>query len=199
MTPSQVGKQVRSFVSFALAMKPLVTIQRRCPGDTLSDTAVTFKIDDTTKLSEQKVSSLETLIRKYEPIKHFLTVSSTPEEAAGLNVLTCSPKVDFQPDVDYRLIKLNEEQIEVAKEVARLVERTHGLHTSGDNSGAKTAYKDLETYLAKKRADLIGDFKDVGQITQAVGMHGLGQAGNPRADGDCGGAVIFVIIEIFVM
>jgi hypothetical protein len=106
--------------------------------------------------------------------------------------------VTFQPDVDYHMIKVNSNQLAVAKQVARLVKHTHDLHTAGDRAGASAAYDELQTFLGRQREELIGDFRNVSQITDAVGMHGVGRGGNPRADGDCGGAVIFVIIEIFI-
>jgi len=197
-----MDKQVRSFVSFALAMKPLVTINRPSAGDALSDTSVTLKFDHTVnlydaKLSEAKTTSLETLLQKYEPIKEFLQIAHSPTDVAGFNVSTSSPIVNFQPNVRYHVVQINGDQLEIAKEVARRAELVYNSHSAGDHTNAKAQFDDLQTYVSQKRDELIGDFKAAGRINDVVGQRGVGQAGQPEAIE--GGAVVFVIIEIYVM
>ena len=201
MNTNEIGKQVRSFVSFALAVKPSIMAQRHCANEALPGSAIEFKLSDKGTLSKSEVSSLESMIKKYEPIKEYLHICDSPEDESGFNIATCSPTVTFQPDVEYQILKLNSEQLKVAKEVARRVDHTYKLHIAKDHAGAKEAHKNLHHYLEQQRAELIGDFKNVHKITEVVGMHGVGKSVDlmRRADFDCGGAVIFVIIEIFVM
>jgi hypothetical protein len=196
MTESEIGKQVRSFVSCALAMKPSVTLHRHCANEALSDTAVQLKFSDTATLSQSEVASLELMMRKYEPIKPFLHITDSAEDAKVFNIATCQPMVEFQPNVDYQIVKFTSAQFQVAKEVARRVDHTYKLHVAKDVAGAKAAYDQLHDYLQRQRAELIGDLKHVHNITDAVGLRGVGRNVNP--DLECGGMVIFIIIEIFI-
>jgi len=198
MIESELPKQVRSFVSFALATKPSIVLQRHCKNEPLADTALEVRLHGKKALSHSEVSSLESLIKRYEPIKKYLYISDSPEDQAGFKISTCCPIVEFKPGVEYHIVKLDAEQLNIAKEVAHHVDRTYALHAAGDRGDARKSYDTLQDYLNRQREKLIGDFRNVQQFTEVIGMHGVGQNGNPRADGDCGGAVIFVIIEIFV-
>lgn len=196
MAENEVGKQVRSFVSFALAMRPSVTLDSAHAGDTPSDMSVKFTLDDSNKLSLSKLASLESLLEKYEPLKEFLR--STSREHTQSDLLA-SPTVTFQPGVNYQIINLTSEQVAVATKVAQLIERTHYLHTAADHAGAALAYDDLQRYVEQKRDKLIGEFKNIGRITDGIGMHGVGRSGDPGADVQDAGEVIFVLAAIFIM
>src|SRR5262249_4222509 len=93
--------------------------------------------DPKKKLSEREVSSLDLLLKKYESIKGSLR----PKHArATLDIKTCSPNLTFQADVHYQLLNVNSEQLEIAREVADRVERTHELQRSAnlEAAGANT-------------------------------------------------------------
>jgi hypothetical protein len=196
MAEKELAKEVRSFVSFALAQKPTVSISETCPTEgsaAIPNNAIEISFDPKKGLSEREVSSIDSLMKKYESIKGSLR---SREARSQLDIKTCSPGLTFQADVHYQLLSLNSEQLDVAREVADRVERTHELHTGGKHDAARKEYDDLQKYLTKQRSALLGDLKNVHDFSKVVGSHGVDR--RARADSDCGGAVIFVIIEIFV-
>jgi hypothetical protein len=196
MAEGQLAKNVRSFVSFALAQKPSVSIRESCPTEgsgAIPNNSIEITFDPKKKLSEREVSSLDSLLKKYESIKGSLR----PKHArVDLDIKTCSPTLTFQADVNYQLLNVNSEQLEIAREVADRVERTHELHTGGKHEAARSEYDDLQKYLARQRSTLLGDFKNVNDFSAVVGSHGVDR--RARADSDCGGLVIFIVIEIFI-
>jgi hypothetical protein len=201
MADTEVPTQLRSFISFALASKPTVTIHRHCDDEALPGESVQFTFEQSRSLSSAEVSSLEAMMKKYEPLRELLQAAESPAHAKGFEIETCSPVVEFQPGVSYHIVNVDKAQVDTAREMARRVERTYKLHHAGDHSGARTAYNELHQYLQRQRTALVGGFKDVPTITKAVGMHGVANnraLARARADSDCGGLVIFVIIEIFI-
>jgi hypothetical protein len=198
---TEMDKEVRSFVSFALAMKPTVTFHSNAPGQSLTDTSVTVKFDDTvdlrdTDLTDANTTTLETLLQKYEPIREFLQNAHPLRSVDGFDIMNSFPTVKFQPNVRYQMVQINATQLEIAKEVARLTELTYNSHKAGDQNKAKTQFDDLQSYLSQKRDELVGDFKKAGRISDTIGLHGTGQAGHPEVY-DAGMAA-FVIIEIII-
>ena len=183
---TDVSKQVRSFVAFALAMKPDLVLRRKADA---SGPHLLLQVSVHDRLSEHEISSLEHLLEKYKPLKSYLDAILNAHE----EIATCRPTVNFQPNVHHKLVRLTSEQFAVAGEVAHRAEHVHGLHTAGDHARAAAAYKEFHSYLAQQRTTLAGELKNV-EFSDAVGSYGVGRV----ADDDCSGAVIFVIIEIFI-
>ncbi|MEO8282595.1 MAG: hypothetical protein ABI568_04195 [Pseudarthrobacter sp.] len=184
-----LSKDLRSFITFALAMKPDVRFQRQPdkngPALTLSISA------EESKDIEEKLSGLEPLMEKYRPLRRFLHSATDAEESTQ----TCTPITSFKPGVDYHLVRISQAQFDVAKQVAGRLDRIHVLHESGYLEEAEKEYGALDEYLTDQRARLIGDFKNV-RFSDAVATFGADRLA--AADDDCSGLVIFIVIEIFI-
>lgn len=187
-----LSEDLRSFITFALAMKPDVRFQRQPdktgPALTLSISAEERK--DDTRI-EEKLSGLEPLMEKYRPLRPFLHSVIDTEESTQ----TCTPITSFKPGVEYRLVQINQAQFDVAKQVAGRLDRIHVLHESGYLKEAEQEYGALDEYLVDQRARLIGDFKNV-RFSDAVATFGADRLA--AAEVDCSGLVIFIVIEIFI-
>jgi len=196
MAKNQLAKDVRSFVSFALAQTPSVTIAETCrtEGDgAIPNNSIEIKFNPRKKLSDREVSSLHSLLKKYESIKDSLRSKKGREQ---LDIKTCTPITTFQANVNYQLLNVSSKQLAIAKEVADRVERTHKLYTAQKHDQAKKEYDGLQKYLAKQRSALLGEFKQVNDFSNVIGSYGVDR--RARASSDCGGLVIFIIIEIFI-
>jgi hypothetical protein len=184
-----LSQELRSFVTFALALKPALTMHRTA-DDRGPDLTLTISSND--QLREAEIASLEPLMAKYRPLKSFLDAIMNTDES----VATCRPITNFEPNVHHRLIRITEEQFRISKEVATRLSRINVAHAANDLSVAKKEYDDFHQYLTKQRAALVGEFRGI-QFTDAVASYGAGRDLR-RADDDCSGLVIFVVIEIFV-
>jgi hypothetical protein len=182
-----VSQDLRSFVTFALAMKPALTMHRK-PDTHGPNLTLTISADD--RLSETEIASLEPLMAKYKPLKSYLDAIVN----SGESITTCRPTSNFEPNVHYRLIRITGEQYRIAKEVATRLDRIHAAQEAKDPSGAKREYDSFHQYLVQQRAALVGDFQGV-QFTNAVASYGVGSV---LADDDCSGLVIFIVVEIFI-
>lgn len=178
----------RSFIAFALALKPDVTMHSHAEAH---GTEMALTISAAEKISETEIASLEPLITKYKPLKPYLDGVLKSE----LSVATSSHTVKFSPNVQYRLIRITEEQFTLAKEVATRLERIHAAHSANNLKAAKTDYDNFHHFLETRRKTLIGEFKGI-EFTNAVASYGVASSG---ADFVATAAVIFVIVEVFVI
>ena len=105
-------------------MRPSITRRRICAAEGLSDPAIEIHLNDEEANPQSDLSRIQSIKKKFEPLRAYLHFTNSPEDKAGFNILTGAPTVAFQPDVEYHLIKLNSEQLDVAKELAP-------LHTAG--------------------------------------------------------------------
>jgi hypothetical protein len=189
-----LSEELRSFVTFALAMKPDVRFQRqpddRGPTLTLTISAAEAETDADAEV-EAKFASLEPIMEKYRPLRPYLQSLIDAKESTT----TCTPITSFRPDVEYRLIRISQGQFEVAKQVASQLDRIQVLREAGYSAQAGGEYDKLHEYLADRRQLLIGDFKGV-RFSDAVATYGADRLA--AADDDCSGLVIFVVIEIFI-
>lgn len=182
-----LAQDVRSFITFALALKPAQVIQQNGNEHSAS---LTLKISASDQLSETEIASLEPLMAKYVPLKPYLDALLKSE----ISVSTSTHSVNFKPNVHYRLVRITEEQYRIAKEVAARLERIHVAHAANDLRSAKSEYDGFHEFLAQKRSALIGEFKGI-QFTNAVASYGVDAVG---ADFVGTQVVVFVVIEIFV-
>jgi len=181
--------QLRSFVTFALAMKPAVIMHRKADE---RGPDLTLKISTSDQLQEAEIASLEPLMAKYQPLKSVLDAIMNTDES----VATCRPTTNFEPMVHHRLIRIPEQQFRIAKEVATRLSRINASYVANDLSTAKQEYDEFHNYLTKQRAALVGEFQGI-QFSDAVASYGGGRD-LARADDDCSGLVIFIVIEIFI-
>ncbi|MGY1503683.1 hypothetical protein ACW4TU_45210 (plasmid) [Streptomyces sp. QTS52] len=188
-------EDLRSFVTFALAMKPNIRFQRQSddvgPALSLTISAEEFESDADAEL-EAKYASLEPLMEKYRPLRSFLQSVIHSKESTA----TCTPITSFKPGTEYRLVRISEAQFEVAKEVASKLDLIHVLWEADYSAEAGREVDNLHQYLASQRELLTGDFKGV-KFSDAAATYGSDRLA--AADEDCSGAVIFVVIEIFLI
>ena len=187
MVDEALSQDIRSFVTFALAMKPAVTMRRK--ADT-NGPLMTLTISPSEQQRESEIASLEPLMAKYKPLKSYLDAIIDSDES----VATCRPTTNFEPNVHHRLIRITDQQFKVAKEVAKSLDRIHAAHASNDHQAAKKEYDEFHRYVSKERAALVGEFRGV-QFSDAVASYGVSRV---AADDDCSGLVIFIVIEIFI-
>jgi hypothetical protein len=183
-----LSSELRSFVTFALAMKPALTIHRK--ADTHGPN-LTLTISTNDKLSETELASLEPLMAKYKPLKSYLDAVRNSDES----ITSCKPTSNFDPNVHYRLIRITGEQYRITKEVAGRLDRIHVAHAANDLNTAKKEYDSFHQFLTQQRGALVGDFKGI-ELTNAVASYGVDRVA--AYDDDCSGLVIFVVIEIFI-
>jgi len=84
-----VSQDLRSFVTFALAMKPALTMHRK-PDTHGPNLTLTISADD--RLSETEIASLEPLMAKYKPLKSYLDAIVN----SGESITTCRPTSNFE-------------------------------------------------------------------------------------------------------
>jgi hypothetical protein len=185
-----LSQELRSFVTFALAMKPALTLHRKA-DDRGPD--LTLTISSNEQQREAEIASLEPLMAKYKPLKSFLDAIANTDES----VATCQPTTNFEANVHHRLVRITQDQYRIAKEVASSLNRIYVAQEAKDYGTAKKEYDHFHEYLAKQRSALVGEFRGV-QFTDAVASYGAGGMARRRADDDCSGLVIFIIIEIFI-
>jgi hypothetical protein len=187
-TQDALTQELRSFVTFALALKPALTMHRK--ADT-GGPNLTLTISASDQPGEAEIASLEPLMARYKPLKSYLDAILNSNES----VATCQPTSNFEPNVHYRLVRISGEQYRIAKEVATRLDRIHGAQEAKDSAVAKKEYDSFHEYLGQQRAALVGEFKGI-QLTKAVASYGVGRGA--VYDDDCSGLVIFVVIEIFI-
>jgi hypothetical protein len=181
-----LAKELRSFVTFALALKPKVTLHRKADAH---GPQLTLEISTNDRLSKGEVASLEPLLAKYKSLKPYLDAILDTDES----IATCKPTVNFEPNVHYKVTRISGDQYRIAKEVAGRLDRIQSAGAANDHKKAKVEYDDFLRYLGDERQALLGEFQGV-QFADGVASFGASRV----ADGDCSGAVIFVIIEIFI-
>lgn len=198
MATAGSATNVRSFISLALATdEPRITISANCAEEgQFVGKAVDVEFEPDRALSKKQFASIDQLVKKYESIKNYIDIGGSQ---SSLQADTCSPIVAFKPGTKYEIVEVSSEQLALAKDVAQRVVKVHSLHTAGDTKGAISEYDALQSFVSTKRSDFLGQFRNIRSLNEAVGVRGIGTNGAPRADADCTGAVIFVIIEIFIM
>jgi hypothetical protein len=182
-----LADDVRSFVAFALAMKPGVVMQTR-EDENAPRMSLTISTEEAE--AEAKIASLEPLMERYRPLRSFLNALRDSTESVNDDVTT-----NFRPGVEYQLHRISDAQFRVAKELASRLDRIHVLHEAGYPGEASREHDAFNQYLGEQRRALIGDFTGV-QFTDAIANYGADRVVNP--DNNCA-AVVFVIIEIYLV
>jgi hypothetical protein len=192
MEKQQFGKELNSYISFALKLKPAINFPGHFgPNGKFADQPVHLDLDDGEKLTGLELSNVEGLIEKYKKLKPYLP------SGGGLEKLRIVPKEFKQPKstpgIRYKKVTIHANQLEIAKTVAKKVDEIYTAHSNGDEKKAKNAYNELQKYISIQRSAYLGDFKSIREVEDSLAMFGMGLAHE-----DNGGAVIFVIIEIFI-
>ncbi|GAA2767459.1 hypothetical protein GCM10010103_65010 [Streptomyces paradoxus] len=189
-----ITEDLRSFVSFALAMKPEIRFQRQ-QDDVGPALTMTISAEESESAGEAEneawYASLEPLMEKYQPLRPILQSVIDSKES----ITTCTPITSFKPGMEYRLVRISQTQFEVAQEVASKLDLIQVLREGGYSAEAGQEFDRLQDYLAEKRQLLIGDFKGI-KFSDAVATYGADRLAS--ADADCSGAVIFVLAEAFI-
>jgi hypothetical protein len=188
MIQDQFSQSVSSFVSFALAQQPTVVL-----GDGIGPNGVSIAFGKGKRLSEAEFVSIDKLVRKFEEVRNLLPSTSSLD---ALQVHNERPQITFQPNTKYTIVSIDAEQLAIAKDVSRLAEKVYEAHAAGQHEAARGHYDDLQSLLKLKREAFLGDFVNVPEIDGVVGSHAVGRTGNPTEI--AGGAVIFVIIEVYI-
>lgn len=190
--------EVRSFVTFALASKPSLSIHRRTRGS-VPDTTLTIATKRAS-VGSDAYTDIDALLAKYESARPYLKNIVESMES----IATCTPTVSFEPGVDYALIRISEGQFRLARELASRLEVVREARESGDAEAFRELVESLQSYIAEQRAALVGEFVGTefsdAEITfgrEAVAAYGADRVAT--ADANCSGAVIFVVIEIFLV
>jgi hypothetical protein len=170
-------------------MKPDLVLHRRADDD---GPRMTLTIASERAQTEAKIASLEPLMEKYRPLRAYLNALSDSIEPFA----NTKPTTNFKPGVEYQLIRIPQAQFQVAKELAARLDRIQVLHDAGYVEEASKEYDSLYDYTAKPREELVGEFRGV-KFSNAVATFGADRLAL-RADEDCSGVVIFIVIEIFV-
>jgi hypothetical protein len=198
MTNKDFNKDLGSYISFALRKKEPITL----PGHfdkkgNFNNKSVKINFDNENKLSDREFSTIEKLMEKHLLFKKYIPKSSSLD-----NLKIIKPKkTEFRaykenPKSDYRIVTVNSKQLEIAKNIAKRVDYIHKSYLAERHVDAKKSYLKLQSYLDKKRESLFGDFETIQEVEDSFGLHAVGTNGNPQVMS--GGAVVFVIIEIYV-
>ncbi|MGF1481484.1 MAG: hypothetical protein ACFB4I_18710 [Cyanophyceae cyanobacterium] len=177
---NELDKDIKSFLSYALAIEPKVSIG-----------GVEFHFNETEKLSDREFASIDELMRKYEKVKRLL-----PDESSldSLQITKEKPIVQFEPNTNYQIVTVNAEQLDLTKDIYQRIAQIHQSYTEENHSQARNKFDDLQSFLNEKRRSFLGDFQRISAIDDTVGMHAVGAGGDPQTQV----VVIFIIIEIYV-
>ncbi len=188
------SKDISSYVSFALRIRPAVAF----PGyyddrGNFVDKPTRVPIDEYTALSKKELLTLESLMHKFKLLKPYLRPNATLDSLKIVPKEYEEKKSDPEKGIEYRKITVHAGQLEVAKQVSRMVNDIYHTHTIGNNKEAKEKYNQFNKYLEQTRKELVGDFRTASEVDDSLALYGVG-----LNHADNGGAVIFVIAEIFI-
>ena len=157
-----LSQNFRSFIAVALALKPALKMHSHTGGAN-----ATLTISATEQLSETEIASLEPLMTKYKPLQPYLDGVLRSD----LSFATSTHTVTFSPNVQYRLVRVTEEQFNLAKEVATRLGRISVAHEANDHKLAKTEYDSFHQFLEGQREILTGEFRGI-HFSNAVANYG---------------------------
>jgi hypothetical protein len=189
---NQLSKDLSSYVSFALKLKPTVNF----PGhydDKGKFVQKSEHVDLDPALSKDEVFTLEALIDKYKLLKPYLRPNSTLDSLKIVPKEYKEPRSDPAKGIEYKKFTVHAGQLEIAKRVSRSVDEIYKAHSGGNEKEAKKQYNEFNRYLERTRKELLGDFRTVQEVEDGLALYGVG-----LNHADNGGAVIFVIAEIFI-
>ena len=187
MTKS-IEKELRSFVTFALAVKPKVTLHRK-PDSRGPEISLSFSVKNTKV--KPRFHGEDALIEKYRQLKPYLDVMVN----SGESIADCAPTINFQPNVKYQTVKLTEGEFEIARQSALHLGEIERARAAKDKAGAAKHFERFDAFIRSKRDELLGAFGDLA-IANPVASFGAGRVSD---DGDCTGQVIFVIAEVIIV
>lgn len=191
---NQLKKDLSSYVSFALKVKPSISFQGHYDreGKFLSK-PTKLKLEDRDNLSEIEFAEIEELMDNYLMFKPYMPPMGSLDNLKIVPREYVVPEESKEPGVEYRKVTVNAKQLELAKVVAKAVDEIHGLYIKGEFRQAKANYNALNQFLSEKRTEYIGDFKSMREIEDSLGMFGVGGTANPEFWGE----VAFIVIEVW--
>lgn len=191
---SSFAKDLSSYVSFALKVRPSVAFPGHYndKGDFVEKPAGVH-LNNRAALSTTELSTLSSLMEKFKLLRPYLRPQQTLDSLKIVPKEYVEPKSDRAKGVEYKKITVNEGQLNVAKEVYKMVDGIYQANTAGNEKEAREKYNEFNKYLDHKRKELVGEFQTVGEVEDSLALYGVG-----LNHADNGGAVIFVIIEVVV-
>jgi hypothetical protein len=198
MSNEQFQKELSSYVSFALKVKPGVDFAGHYSDKgSFAKKPLKQELSSSDNLSAQELSSIDELMAKYQMLKKFLPPKSA---LSKLKVIPgyIEPKDKPALGVKYRNVAVNANQFEIAKTVASMVEGIYSTYLKGDQRQAKTSYLDFQNYLSTKRSELIGEFRTVRELEDTMGMYGVGLNGGIDTRDKMYWLPVFIVIEIWI-
>lgn len=198
MKTEQFSRELGSFVTLALRQKQPVKLAAHFDGrGNMVDEPIELQLDDPSPLSKKEFASIEEMMDKYLLLRRYMPPTKRIDELKIVGNEKDKEIFEKQKkDTDYKMVRIDENQFNIAKKVAQYVERVHGCYEREEHREARKAYDKLHDFLNASRKNFFGDFESVLEIEEAFGSHAIGTNGNPAVAS--GGAVIFVIIEIYV-
>lgn len=198
MSSEQFQKDLSSYISFALKVKPGVNFSGSYRDEgRYTEKSLKQELGNSDNLSAQELGSIEELMTKYQGLKKYLAPKSA---LSKLKVIPghIEPKDKPARGVKYRNVSVTANQFEIAKTVASMVEGIHCSYLEGDQRKAKTSYLNFRNYLSTKRSELIGDFRTVRELEDTMGMYGVGLNGGFDTADKMYWLPVFIVIEIYI-
>lgn len=222
MSEERFKRELAGYISLALAtVFPTATANEQINSADQNDSAIAEELVNQElsavislgSLDVRELSSLEMLSRKYEEVKRFFPKGIEDLSSAAFPTLSDESRSslfisgleqrgsqeipqEFPMGLDPRVVAISQDQYKTAVEVHRLADAASTAFREGRQEEARSNYDELASLLEKKREALYGGFQTIDQLEEAVGAYAVGRNADPQAAG--GGAVIFVVIEIYV-
>ncbi len=149
-------------------------------------------------LREKELSSIEALVKKYREVEKFIPGGGSlgKLEFVKRDMGEGVPDKSVPIGIDPRVAAVSREQFETAQKLHDYVGRISAAMAEGNDGSAKDTYQELARFVETERNTLYGNFESYQQMSEVLGAYSEGRGAGSFAVG--GGAVIFVIIEIYV-
>ena len=199
MSTKQFQKDISSFVTFALKVKPEITFSGQYNDNgSFVKKSITENLQNSDNLSTRELATLEELLARYQKLKKYLPPKSTLSKLKIIPTQYIEPREKPEPGVKYKKVSVNASQFEIAKSVASRVDEIHKAYLKGDNRKAKTGYLELQNFMSLKRNELVGEFRTVRELEDTMGMYGIGLNGGVDPRDKMYWLPVFIVIEVWI-
>jgi hypothetical protein len=205
MHDSAFAREIATYVALALAIVGTAQSATAQSGlelptfDPSGEMAATEQFPVTIGgLRDKELSSIETLVQKYREVEKFIPGGGSlgklefVKRDMGEGVWDDAVPIGIDP----RVAAVSREQFETAQKVHDYVDRISAAMAEGNDGSAKETYQELARFVEAERTALYGNFESYQQMSEVLGAYSEGRGADTLAVG--GGAIIFVIIEIYV-
>lgn len=205
MQDSSFAKEIASYVALALATIGVAQPATAQSGlemltfDQSGEMAATERFPVTIGgLRQNELASIETLVEKYREVEKFIPGGGSlgKLEFVQRDMGEVLPENSVPIGIDPRVAAVSREQFNTAQQLHDYVGRISAAMADGNDGSAKDTYQELARFVETERDTLYGNFDSYQQMSEVLGAYSEGRGADSFAAG--GGAVIFVIIEIYV-